>query len=84
MTIGRLPVPRRARTKSIGSIIGAFALLSRSLASAESAGRLVPMDVFQLQLPSDPQISPDGRRIVYVRQFADVQTDRKRHTKYGY
>lgn len=34
-------------------------------------------DVFNLELVSDPQISPDGRRIVYVRQFADIMTDKR-------
>ena len=36
------------------------------------------MDVFQLEFVSDPQISPDGKQIVYVRRFFDVMTDRGR------
>ncbi len=35
------------------------------------------MDVFGLQWVSDPQISPDGRRIVYVRNGMDIMTDSK-------
>src|SRR5260370_4929724 len=35
------------------------------------------MDEFQLQLPTDPQISPDGKRIAYVRRFADPMTDKR-------
>jgi len=38
------------------------------------------MDEFQLQLPTDPQISPDGKRIAYVRRFADPD-DRQRYSK---
>ncbi|HEV2987752.1 MAG TPA: S9 family peptidase [Candidatus Angelobacter sp.] len=34
-------------------------------------------DIFNLQSVSDPQISPDGQRIVYVRGFADIMTDRR-------
>src|SRR5215469_9860856 len=34
-------------------------------------------DIFNLQTASDPQISPDGQRIVYVRGFADIMTDRR-------
>ncbi len=34
------------------------------------------MDVFNLELVSDPRVSPDGRSVVYVRQFSDVMTDR--------
>ena len=41
------------------------------------AERVSLMDVFQLQTATVPQISPDGRRIVYQRNFADVATDRR-------
>lgn len=50
------------------------------LASAADARDLRPfgrMDVFALQWVSDPQISPDGRRIVYVRNGMDIMTDSK-------
>jgi acylaminoacyl-peptidase len=36
-------------------------------------------DEFQLEIAADPQISPDGGRVVYVRAWADTQTD-KRYT----
>lgn len=39
-------------------------------------GGLKAEDVFHIEYATDPRISPDGKRIVYVRQFADVQTDR--------
>jgi dipeptidyl aminopeptidase/acylaminoacyl peptidase len=39
--------------------------------------KLTPMDEFQIQLATDPQISPDGKKIVYVRRFADPMTDRR-------
>lgn len=35
-------------------------------------------DVFELEFASDPQIAPDGRRIVYVRNFMDVMSDKQR------
>ena len=35
------------------------------------------MDVFNLQFAVDPQISPDGKRIVYVRQFSDLMNDKR-------
>ncbi len=34
------------------------------------------MDVFQLEYASDPQVSPDGKRVVYVRKSNDVMTDK--------
>ncbi len=40
--------------------------------------RLHLMDVFELEWASDPQISPDGSQIVYVRNFMDVMSDRRR------
>lgn len=35
-------------------------------------------DVFQLEWTADPQISPDGTHIVYVRSFNDIMSDRTR------
>ncbi len=37
-----------------------------------------PLDVFELEYAADPQISPDGNRIVYQRRFMDIMTDRVR------
>jgi acylaminoacyl-peptidase len=55
----------------------ALLLLSPLAASAQDlANRLEPMDVFRVQMATDPQISPDGKRIVYVRRSADIFNDR--------
>jgi dipeptidyl aminopeptidase/acylaminoacyl peptidase len=35
-------------------------------------------DLFDLSVASDPQISPDGRTVAYVRRSADIMTDRAR------
>jgi dipeptidyl aminopeptidase/acylaminoacyl peptidase len=37
-------------------------------------------DLFDLEIASDPQISPDGTRIAYVRRSNDVMSDRARST----
>ena len=37
-----------------------------------------PMDVFQLEFASDPQISPDGSQVVYARSSMDIMRDRVR------
>jgi len=37
-------------------------------------------DLFGLEVAADPQISPDGRRIAYVRRSGDIMTDRMRNT----
>ena len=41
------------------------------------AERMSLTDVFQIQTATAPQISPDGKRIVYQRNFADITTDRR-------
>jgi acylaminoacyl-peptidase len=46
--------------------------------SLKDPGRLRLIDVFELEWASDPQISPDGEAIVYVRNFMDVMSDRQR------
>ena len=51
--------------------------LRPALWAQDSFHKLTAMDEFQLQLPTDPQISPDGKRIVYVRRFADPMTDKR-------
>ena len=42
-----------------------------------SSNKLTAMDEFQIQQATDPQISPDGKRIVYVRRFNDPMTDKR-------
>ena len=37
-------------------------------------------DLFNLEVATDPQISPDGRTIAYVRKSNDIMTDRARST----
>lgn len=48
-----------------------------SLFAQGVSNKLSALDEFQIQTPTDPQISPDGKKIVYVRRFADPMTDRR-------
>ena len=48
--------------------------------SAAAADLFTLRDVFDLELAGDPQISPDGRRIVYVRTAMDIMKDRPQGT----
>src|ERR1700723_4482082 len=65
-------------------LTGAAALLLTATAVCAPAGAPVtkpdfkPIDVFDLQWVSDPQIAPDGRSIAYVRMSFDIKTDRPR------
>ena len=37
-------------------------------------------DVFEMEYANDPQVSPDGSRVAYVRGSMDIMTDRTRRT----
>ncbi len=55
-----------------------FAVVLLVIPGGAAAESLQPLDVFELEWASDPRISPDGERIVYVRNSMDVMTDRTR------
>src|ERR1043166_2757477 len=40
--------------------------------------RFHPIDLFDLEIATEPQISPDGAKVVFVRNFNDIMKDRKR------
>src|SRR5579885_3191986 len=79
-----VPAPRRASgMKHLARITTLFAIVGLSFSpgprtrAQEASQKLTALDEFQFQLPVDPQISPDGKKIVYVRRFADPATDRR-------
>jgi dipeptidyl aminopeptidase/acylaminoacyl peptidase len=56
----------------------ALVVLSISLTVAAAPNqRLAPSDVFEIRTVADPQISPDGKKVVYVVNFADIQSDNR-------
>ncbi len=66
------------RTLALTGII----LAGGSLATAAdmSIRKFEPRDVFSLRAASDPQISPDGSHVAYVRRAYDIMTDRADQT----
>jgi len=52
-----------------------FLLIALSI-TAFTQNKLTMMDIYELEYASDPQISPDGSKILYVRNFKDVMTDK--------
>jgi dipeptidyl aminopeptidase/acylaminoacyl peptidase len=63
------------RLKLSTALIAMFALAAPGFADTPKPA-FKPMDVFDLQWATDPQVSPDGRSIAYVRMGYDIKTDR--------
>ena len=59
-----------------GASIFATPVLAQDAASTVS--RFEGRDIFALQVAADPQISPDGRSVAYVRRQGDIMTDRQK------
>jgi acylaminoacyl-peptidase len=59
-----------------------LALVSAAAAqpARQAPTRFTAADVFNLEYANDPQISPDGRLVVYVRVSGDIMTDRFRRS----
>ena len=55
-------------------IISLLAIVNFGYGQVQSNLQLI--DIFNMEFVSEPQISPDGSRIIYVRNFKDVMTDR--------
>jgi acylaminoacyl-peptidase len=53
-------------------------LLAAATVAVADDHRFRNTDVFELEIAADPQISPDGSRVAYVRRSNDIMTDRAR------
>jgi len=51
--------------------------LAITFTQAQKSAVLAPIDVFDIEYASDPQISPNGGNVIYVRNFKDIMTDKK-------
>src|SRR5688572_28020429 len=56
------------------------ALAFLCIASPIVAAPIQPLDIFELESAQDPQISPQGGTVVYVRSTTDISTDTKYKT----
>jgi dipeptidyl aminopeptidase/acylaminoacyl peptidase len=73
----------RFRTLSPLAILFAATALSAPAAAAPATGptrTFTGADLFTLEQASDPEISPDGKTIAYVRKSNDIMTDKARPT----
>ena len=66
----------------LAALFAATCLTSPGLAAPATAPTryFTGSDLFNLEVATDPQISPDGRTIAYVRKSNDIMTDRARST----
>lgn len=51
-------------------------LFTSTLILGQTKTNLELTDIFNMEYVSDPQISPDGNQILYVRNFKDIMTDK--------
>lgn len=68
---------RAFRLRALIAVCFIAALSYQHTAANDNSKRLTVMDVFNIEFAADPQISPDGKRIIYTRQFSDVMTDKR-------
>jgi dipeptidyl aminopeptidase/acylaminoacyl peptidase len=68
----------RIRSLSFAALIAATCLAAPGAAKPADAPNptFTGRDLFDLSAASDPQISPDGRQIAYVRRSNDIMSDR--------
>ena len=62
------------------NIIAALLLTASLTLVAEESdnSKFLNTDIFELEFAGDPQISPDGSQVAYVRRSMDIMTDRVR------
>lgn len=61
------------------AMLGLTFATAPAIAQATAESRAYkPIDLYALEYAADPQISPDGRKIAYVRRSFDIMSDRAR------
>lgn len=63
-----------------GALLWGVVVVSSAVAAQDSTSskRFGLRDIFELEWAADPQISPDGRQVVYARSGYDIMADRDR------
>lgn len=57
-------------------LIISLLLLASTIGYGQIRSNLKLTDIYNMEYVSDPQISPDGTKIIYVRNFKDIMTDK--------
>jgi acylaminoacyl-peptidase len=66
------------RAALIAALAFTTAASAQSTPLRQAPTHFAAADVFNLEYADDPRVSPDGRRVAYVRVSADIMTDRFR------
>jgi len=66
------------RTLAVLLALAPLPVLAQATPADAPVAAFTGNDLFKLEAARDPQVSPDGKRIAYVRQSGDVMTDRNR------
>lgn len=74
--------PGNARRGSLLSATAGISILVAATAAlaADEVRHFEPRDVFDLEYAIEPQISPDGTQVAYVRRSMDIMADRMHDT----
>jgi len=72
------PPPPEARSETTPAAADPAAMSASAVGSARTGAqhRFTGADLFDLAVAADPQISPDGSHIAYVRRANDIMSDR--------
>ena len=62
--------------KSFKTLLTAFFVIFLTSAQGQISKTFDPIDIFEIEYASDPQISPSGDKVLYLRNFKDIMTDR--------
>ena len=66
------------KAKTTFTLLLPLILSTNLLFTQENPKLFHPMDVFELEWANDPQVSPNGNTVIYVRQSNDIMKDRTR------
>ena len=69
-----MPVARSLRACALLLAASMFSVSSGAVPAQAPNPLFTGSDLFNLSAASDAQISPDGRKVAYVRKSADVRT----------
>jgi acylaminoacyl-peptidase len=78
LSISNITIRQIAATSVMALLVSSYKL--GASAQSDHDRRFTSLDVFGLEFPSNPRVSPDGRRVAYVRRSNDITTDRTEST----